>query len=235
MVINDPIETHDGKQRTLTGFKKEVNDLVKSFCNRPNTLCLVVSNADMDLACNIGYAMVKDVGKVDSSIFILTKPDTLINLPMHEAQIEKFKNRKNVFMVLNRDGSTADDKKSDLEWTTKESNFFANLLKVYPMYQPHAKKLGVTTLVKELSYRLSRCIMDTSNYSFEIMKRREEERVACKMLEMRLETPEPTLMQVRGRHRIKFFNLKFCNLIRKTNPIRLPTSDPSVNRFSAQR
>ena len=51
LVVNDPV----------AGFKDEAHNLVKSYCERPNTICLIVSNSDMDLACNLGYAMVKVV------------------------------------------------------------------------------------------------------------------------------------------------------------------------------
>ena len=66
---------HDNEQG---GFKSEVEDLVRSYCGRPNVICLVVSNSDMDLQMNVGYALVKDIDKLASSIFILTKPDMLV-------------------------------------------------------------------------------------------------------------------------------------------------------------
>ena len=115
LVVNDPVEVKDGEETTIVGFKDKVNNLVREFCEKPNVLCLVISNSDTDLACNIGYSMVKDLNKVDNSIFILTKPDTLVNLPMHQAQIKKFKNQKHVFMVLNRDGSASDDQMDETQ------------------------------------------------------------------------------------------------------------------------
>ena len=150
----------------------------------------------MDLAMNIGYALVKEVEKLDQSIFILTKPDTLINLQMHEPQIDKFKKSPNVFMVLNRDGGDTDDKMTIDEWNDKEGQFFANMAKTYPMYNAYKNKLGIETLIKQLSYRLSQCIMDTTKYTSEIIKRRDLENKKCKLLTKRLRSSNQTLMQL---------------------------------------
>ena len=98
-------------------------------------------------------------------------------------------------MVLNRDGGTKDDQMTLEEWKDKEAQFFAGMTKAYPMYKSYKNKLGVAHLVKLLSYRLSKCIMGTSNYTAEITKLRDEERQICKDLARRLSSEE-TLMQL---------------------------------------
>ena len=66
---------------------------------------------------------------------VLTKPDTLVNQAMHEAQIQKFQKEEDVFMVLNRGGGEDDDKFTAAEWTNQEKQFFMDLSEKYPMYQ----------------------------------------------------------------------------------------------------
>ena len=65
----------------------------------------------------------------------MTKPDTLINQPMHEAQIEKLEKGNDVFMVLNRGGGKNDDEMDKEEWTKREEDFFIDMVKKYPMYE----------------------------------------------------------------------------------------------------
>ena len=54
---------------------------------------------------------------------------------MHDAQITKFRNGGDVFMVLNRGGKEDDGNLSNEEWAKREEQFYLNMKTKYPMYQ----------------------------------------------------------------------------------------------------
>lgn len=161
-MINNPSEVINGQKIQVEGFKEEVRDLVKKFCDKPNVICLVVSNSNADFACNQGYELICKLKKATSSIFVLTKPDKLTTQSDHQEVLKIFKEHKNVYMVRNRNGSAEEANLNSGKWKERETEFFTNLLRTYRAeYRPYRLKLGTQNLAEELSRQLGQCLLKT--------------------------------------------------------------------------
>lgn len=154
-------------------FKTEVDNLVQSYISRPHVICLVVSNADTDLQMNVGYHMVEKEGKLESSIFILTKPDMLVSKELHRGQETKFENQ-NAYMVLNRRGEE-DAALSAEEWQTREKEFFTKLQTDQLMYKRFKDRLGVEQLTKKVSNDLLETLKNVAKVNHALLTSKSQE------------------------------------------------------------
>ena len=53
--------------------------LVRNYCSRQNVIPLVVTKTDTDVEMDVGFGLVKELGKIDSTIFVFTKADMLVS------------------------------------------------------------------------------------------------------------------------------------------------------------